>query len=154
MSLLPEIILAVVLAALLILYMNSNFSSGYEGNQTQPQLLATDDPMRITSKKQFYELVSRDQDTIIFVGASWCGYCQQAITPFMEAARGFAGKVFVLEVKGTELTRLVEDIGVKGFPSILKSHHNGTRTMYTGERSVDAFREYFREAQTNVETTR
>ena len=144
MSFLLEVIIAIALVAILILFMNRDLN-GWGNDAPEIKLLPADDPMRINSHRQFYDLISRDQDTIIFVGAPWCGYCQQAIKPFMEAAKGFHGKAFVLEVKGKELTSLVEDIGVKGFPTILKSHRDGTRSIFTGTRSEGAFREYLGE---------
>ena len=144
MSFLLEVIIAIALVTIIILFMNRDLNE-WGNDAPEIKLLPADHPMRINSHGQFYDLISRDQDTIIFVGAPWCGYCQQAIKPFMEAAKGFHGKAFVLEVKGKELTSLVEDIGVKGFPTILKSHRDGTRSIFTGTRSEGAFREYFGE---------
>jgi hypothetical protein len=146
-SLFLELIIAVALIALLLVYCHREVFLGEAAvgdvdDDRSPPLIAPDHPMRINSRSQFDALISRKQDTIIFVGAPWCGYCHSAISAFMEAADGHKGKAYVLEVKGKELTRLVEDIGVNGFPAILKAHGDGTRSKYDGERTTTAFREY------------
>lgn len=147
-SLLVELVIAVALIALLMVYCHRElFMGAIEANNDDdddksPPLLAIDHPMRIKSRSEFDALIAREQDTIIFVGAPWCGYCHSAIGSFIEAADGHRGKTFVLEVKGKEMTRLVQDIGVNAYPVILKSHRDGTRSKYDGERTTAAFREY------------
>ena len=145
MSLFLDIIIASILTLLLLVFCNERiYSNVLDHIQTSnySPLVTLDNPMRIKSASDFHRLVSRKEDTVIFVGAPWCRYCQEAVIPFVEASKGFEGRAFVLEVNSVELTRLAAEIGVQGFPSILKSHRDGTRSVYKGERTVDSFREY------------
>lgn len=98
--------------------------------------------------------MARHTDTIIFVGAPWCGYCHSAVVQFLEAADGLGGKAFVLEVSGKELSRLADEIGITSFPSVIKSDRDGNRSVYSGERTVAAFREYLTDEKKTTDTVR
>lgn len=137
-----ELIIALILIAMFVLFLREHMSSDTDSNDPTTPLLPRNHPMRINSRREFDALIARKQDTIIFVGAPWCGYCHNSIGPFMQAADGTRGKAFVLEVTGKELTKLVNDIGISAFPSILKAHSDGTRSKYDGERTEEAFRAF------------
>ena len=138
-----ELVITLTFIALVTLFFHRDLLSD---SDTTPDrsvpLLPVDHPMRIRTRREFNELISRPRDTIIFVGAPWCGYCHSAVVHFMEAADGLGGTAFVLDVKGTELSRLVDEIGITAFPSVIKCDSHGVRTKYSGERTVAAFREY------------
>ena len=75
---------------------------------------------------------------LLYVNVGWCGYCRAA-RPTMEQVSGALGSVVpVYSVDGDERPDLAEELGAKGFPTIILVTAGGARHTYTGERTFDA----------------
>ena len=83
--------------------------------------------------------ISKDS-TIIF-HMPGCGHCVNAMPEFQEAIKNGNGKIHLVDGTDSENEKLVSNLNVKGFPTIIK----GDGTQYTGSRKADEIVKFSKE---------
>ncbi|NDI36779.1 thioredoxin family protein [Chengkuizengella sediminis] len=79
---------------------------------------------KLTSKKQFTEMISENKPTIAVFKADWCVDCR-FIDPFMpEVIAKYEGKVRFIEIDSEQFPDLVDQYNVLGIPSFIALHEN------------------------------
>ncbi|USK34124.1 thioredoxin family protein [Bacillus sp. F19] len=73
---------------------------------------------QITSKKQFQELITQDQEVLIKFFADWCPDCTR-MNMFIDEIIGAYSKYDWYEINKDEFPELAETYQVMGIPSIL-----------------------------------
>lgn len=73
---------------------------------------------------------------LLFVNVTWCGHCVAAKPTLEKVARALGSTVPVYSIDGDLRKRLVEELGVKSFPTILFADNNGIHA-FEGERTFD-----------------
>lgn len=73
---------------------------------------------QITSKKQFQELITQDQEVLIKFFANWCPDCTR-MNMFIDEIIGAYSKYDWYEINKDEFPELAETYQVMGIPSIL-----------------------------------
>ena len=75
---------------------------------------------------------------LLYVNVEWCPHCRAA-RPLMEKVAGVLGSVVpVYSVDGDDRADLAQELGVKGFPTIVLITQGGARYLFDQERSLDA----------------
>lgn len=72
---------------------------------------------------------------LLFVKADWCPHCQAAKPEIQAAAELLGSVVPVYAVDSERHRKIVEELGVEGFPTIIFRDARGTLHHYTKERS-------------------
>ena len=88
------------------------------------------------------------KDQLIIVKANWCGHCKRAMPDFerlvsaspITKADGSAVTVRMLD--SDEDAGEVQNLNVKGFPTILYQSGDGSVSNYNGERTYNAIQSF------------
>lgn len=74
---------------------------------------------------------------LVFVGADWCGHCQQTAPEVLRASKALSKRgIQTYVVDGDKRPKLVERLGVDGFPTIFVVLGNRRIIEYTGARAA------------------
>ena len=82
-------------------------------------------------------------DQLLIVKASWCGHCKRAMPDFERLVsaspitKSDGSSVTVRLLDDAEDKAEVQNLNVKGFPTILYRSADGSISNYNGERSYD-----------------
>ena len=83
-------------------------------------------------------------DQLIIVKASWCGHCKRAMPDFERLVsaspitKSDGSAVTVRMLDDAENKDEVQNLNIKGFPTILYQSADGSISNYNGERSYDS----------------
>lgn len=75
---------------------------------------------------------------LLFVYVTWCPHCRNAYPLMENVAKALGQTVPVYGVDGDKNTRLVKQLGVSSYPTILLVTKDGGIKKFDGERSLDA----------------
>ncbi len=90
-------------------------------------------------------------DQLIIVKASWCGHCKRAMPDFERLVsaspitKSDGSAVTVRMLDDAENKDEVQNLNVKGFPTILYQSADGSISNYNGERSYDGITAFIRQ---------
>ncbi|KAL7419881.1 hypothetical protein Q5752_005797 [Cryptotrichosporon argae] len=73
--------------------------------------------------------------------APWCGHCKKLLPIYEQLAESLKGQLNIVAVDCVANAGVCKANGVMGYPTIRLFHH-GTRTEYTGARTLDKMREF------------
>lgn len=76
--------------------------------------------------------------TVLIFYAPWCGHCKSSKAEFEKAVEQSQGKVMMIDATKDENKQLLEEMGIKGFPTIIRTD----KTKYTGSRTADDIVEF------------
>jgi len=97
----------------------------------------------VLTDSEFDELVMQSEDLwLVEFYAPWCGHCQRLEPEWNEAANKLKGEVKVGKIDATTQTRLAQQFGISGYPSI-KMFPPGKKSMsnmedYGGTRDASS----------------
>lgn len=72
---------------------------------------------------------------LLFVKATWCGYCKSAAPEIRKAASIMGSVVPVYEIDSEKHADVVESMKIDGFPTIFFRTATGQLKTYRGERT-------------------
>jgi thiol-disulfide isomerase/thioredoxin len=87
-------------------------------------------------------------DQLIIVKANWCGHCKRAMPDFERLVsaspitKADGSDVTVRMLDSDENAGEVQNLNVKGFPTILYQSSDGSISNYNGERTYNAIQEF------------
>lgn len=82
-------------------------------------------------------LASINGPALLYVNAKWCPHCK-ATAPVMQEASCVLGSVVpVYDVDSERNKKLISQLGVQGFPTIIYMDASGNRAEFKGDRTQD-----------------
>ena len=90
-------------------------------------------------------------DQLHFVKASWCGHCKRAMPEFERLVsaspitKSDGSSVTVRMLDDAENKDEIQNLNVKGFPTILYRSADGSVSNYNGERSYDGITAFIKQ---------
>ena len=90
-------------------------------------------------------------DQLLIVKASWCGHCKNAMPDFERLVsaspitKSDGSAVTVRMLDDAEDQAEVQNLNVKGFPTILYRSADGSISNYNGERSYDGITTFIKQ---------
>ena len=94
-------------------------------------------PVFSESRETFESILKKHPVVVALFFTDWCGHCKVIKPKFTEAAQT-AGDTYphFIQVDGTIRKDLLQQFGIRGFPTILKFHNGVKVDTYRGNRQV------------------
>lgn len=81
---------------------------------------------------------------VVDVWASWCGPCRAFAPTFEDASRDFAGRFVFVKLNSEQNTRLPNQWGVRGIPTLIVFRNGRELTRVAGAMPADDFAAWLR----------
>lgn len=97
--------------------------------------------IELDSEEQFNELINSGAVVVVDIYSAGCPPCQKFAPTFAKVAASLTDVIFV-KISGPDFMKLVNELLVSGFPTILVYKNGKQVGKYKGDRSVSDFTAY------------
>ena len=77
----------------------------------------------------------KNNNGLLLVYANWCSHCQQMKEPWIQLSI-ISDKTSICVLSSEKYPEVVENLKVKGFPTIFEINKNGKLKMFSGNRDL------------------